>query len=196
MILFVNDTIDGFGDLWELKISVKCADGFQIKGLGRDPCPLGTFGVNQTCIRCPAGFFADKESMTACNPCNNYEYQPHIGQKRCIECPSHSDCSSTQFACHPGYTADYNITTCVQCQRSYWKLDSGNHACRPCPSGADYCEGNKCFYTGNRPCAFYSPNIWIDNPLLGLSMVIVLSVFFYNWIYAWLSPDFPFRDEA
>ena len=89
-------------------------------------CPAGKYKTNNTCAKCPAGYYCTAGS-TAPAKCSGGSYCP-AGSGSEGSCPNDATCSTpSSFTCNSGYEKNTSGTACVE------KPNIGN-----CPAGTYY----------------------------------------------------------
>ncbi len=140
------------------KTSCKVCSGISTL-TGCQSCSMGSYIVNDTCQKCPAGTISTALNALECTKCKAYQYsnrertaclncfEGYISSNACIPCSSfgNSCTSCTEKGCNGQSCPNCEVCTnkgCTACNKGYYN-NSG--VCEKCPINCSECAGhNQC----------------------------------------------------
>eukprot|EP00949_MAST-11_sp_MAST-11-sp1_P004272 g4272.t1 len=135
----------GGTDITRTSVS-SCPKGTSCKDGVRHICLNGTFAeypLSSICLKCPAGYFTDKDMQSACVACKKGRSSRDSGRGiRCDDCkagevapyPHMTECR----ACYKGkYARTSGLQICTLCPAGYFQTSPGSSFCEACAEGMD-----------------------------------------------------------
>eukprot|EP00960_Hanusia_phi_P066276 766358-Hanusia_phi.AAC.1 len=110
-----------------------------------DPCPVGTYQINASCLPCPLGHFSDTPGSIVCQPCQPGTYMNSTsGASACSKCLSqeYSFEGSYFCSCKAGYaavSASFYLeagSSCGACPANTYRRLLAQDGCTACPANS------------------------------------------------------------
>ena len=145
-------------------------------------CPTGFFGQRDgeaNCTACDPGFIAAGPGQNSCDPCQPGSYAVGFGNQACTKCPAGTYGSITNatgqvVGCTPcaagNFSKTLGATECNMCPAGYFSSSEGSTECEGCPPG----YFGKFPGVGSMDEACFGCLAGRKNPTTGLPAVVVV----------------------